>query len=152
VVYHILLLVGILAALGSVYSFYLGVAFDRRVSASISKPRSGFTPRVALIMPCKGAEPGLEANIEAVLKQDYRNCLTIIVTDSTQDPAYTIAASVLARHSHVNAQIHTSQPSNLASGKVAALLTALSKTMGQVEVYAFVGSDALIPPNWLTEL
>lgn len=80
-VYHILLLVGILAALASVYSFYLGVVFDRKVSASISKPRSGFTPRVALIMPSKGAESGLEANIEAVLKQDYKTYFTIIVTE-----------------------------------------------------------------------
>lgn len=103
-------------------------------------------------MPCKGAEPGLEANIEAVLKQDYKTYFTIIVTDSAQDPAYAIAASVLARHSSVKAQIHLSRPSNLASGKVAALLTALSKTKGQADVYAFVDSDALIPPNWLTEL
>jgi len=39
-----------------------------------------------------------------------------------------------------------------ASGKVAALLTALSKTKGQADVYAFVDSDALIQRNWLTEL
>ena len=67
-------------------------------------------------------------------------------------PAHAIVTSVLARHSSSNAQICLAEPHSRASGKVAALLTALSKTKGQADVYAFVDSDALIQTNWLTEL
>jgi cellulose synthase/poly-beta-1,6-N-acetylglucosamine synthase-like glycosyltransferase len=46
----------------------------------------------------------------------------------------------------------TAKPRSHASGKVAALLTALSKTKGQADMYALVDGDSLIPANWLTEL
>jgi len=71
-------------------------------------------------MPCKGNEPGLGRNIEAILKQTYGNYHTIIVTDSIQDPAYAVAKSVLT--SYPNGRLCTSQPSAAASGKVAALI------------------------------
>jgi cellulose synthase/poly-beta-1,6-N-acetylglucosamine synthase-like glycosyltransferase len=103
-------------------------------------------------MPCKAAEPGLAANIEAMLRQDYINYFVVIVTDTHQDSAYAIASSILARNLSANAQILVAEPHVRASGKVAALLTALSKTRGQGEAYAFVDSDARIPSNWLTEL
>jgi len=103
-------------------------------------------------MPCKGAEPGLGTNIEAMLRQDYSNYFVVVVTDSHKDSAYAIASSILARNSRANAQILVAEPHVRASGKVAALLSALSKTKCQAEVYAFVDSDARIPPNWLTEL
>jgi len=103
-------------------------------------------------MPCKGEEPGLERNIEAILKQDYVNYFAAIVTDTEQDPANAIAKSILARSLAADTRIHVAEQHAFASGKVAALLTVLSETRGQAEVYAFVDSDALIPSNWLTTL
>lgn len=141
---------GILAILVSAYSLYLGSEFDRKVSLSLARPRRRFRPRTCVIIPCKGNEPGLERNIEAILKQTYGNYHTIIVTDSTQDPAYAVAKSVLARHP--NGQLYTSEPSVAASGKVAALITALEKDEGQTGVYAFIDSDALVPSRWLEDL
>jgi cellulose synthase/poly-beta-1,6-N-acetylglucosamine synthase-like glycosyltransferase len=103
-------------------------------------------------MPCKGDEPGLERNIEAVLTQDYDSYQTIIVTDSKEDPAYAVAGSVIVRHFNTKAKLCTSELSEGASGKVAALLTGLKNSAGDVEVYAFVDSDARVPANWLGEL
>jgi ceramide glucosyltransferase len=103
-------------------------------------------------MPCKGDEPGLERNIEAALNQDYEDYFLAIVTDTKDDPAHAIAESVLARNPDAHMQIHVAQARGRASGKVAALLTALSNTKGQADAYAFVDSDAFIPPNWLTEI
>ncbi len=103
-------------------------------------------------MPCKGIDPGLEKNIEAVLNQTYEDYQTIIVTDTAQDPAYAIAKSVLARHKAANAQLYTSETSTSASGKVTALLTVLEKTKGTADVYAFIDSDAFVPPRWLGDL
>jgi ceramide glucosyltransferase len=118
----------------------------------MAKPKTDFTPRVCLVMPCKGDELSLERNIEAALNQDYEDYSLAIVTDTKDDPAHAIAESVLARNPDAHMQIHVAQPRESASGKVAALLTALSNTRDRAEAYAFVDSDALIPTNWLAEL
>jgi len=150
--YDILVLFGILAVSASLYSFYAGFEFNRQVTIAINRPKSGFKPKVCLVMPCKGAEPGLGTNIEAMLRQDYVNYFAVVVADSYQDSAYAIASQILAINPSSNTQIQVAEPPLRASGKVAALLTALSKTKGQAEVYAFVDSDARIPPDWLTGL
>ncbi len=138
--------------MASLYSLYLGAEFDRRVSKSLARRKQGFHPRVCLIMPCKGNEPGLEKNLEAALQQNYGNYHAIMVTDSTHDPAYDVAKSVLARHPERISQLCTSDISIAASGKVAALLTALDEDKGQTDVYAILDSDALIPARWLEDL
>jgi ceramide glucosyltransferase len=142
---------GILSLFASLYSLYLGVEFDRRASEAVSKRKHEFKPRVCLIMPCKGKEPGLERNIENVLTQEYGNYQTVIVTDSALDPAYVIARSILTRYPG-RAAIYTSDREGKASGKVAALLTAVEKTKREAEVYAFVDSDSLVSPSWLGEV
>lgn len=103
-------------------------------------------------MACKREEPGLEGNLAAVLHQEYDDYHTAIVVDSTEDPAYPVAKSVLSRRSEGNSQIYTSDPAASASGKVAALLTALARDWGQAQVYAFVDSDARVTPTWLGNL
>lgn len=103
-------------------------------------------------MACKGEEPGLEGNLTAVLNQTYDGYHTAVVVDSTEDPAYAVAKSVLSRCSDRNSQIYTSDPAASASGKVAALLTALARDWGQAQVYAFVDSDARVTPAWLGNL
>ena len=103
-------------------------------------------------MTCKGSEPGLERNIEAILDQNYAPFHIIIITDSTDDPAYSIASSVLTRYPQATAQLRTSTEHRNAGGKVAALLTALETDAWSSEVYAFVDSDALVPPDWLAAI
>jgi cellulose synthase/poly-beta-1,6-N-acetylglucosamine synthase-like glycosyltransferase len=73
----------------------------------------------------------------------------IIVTDSLEDQAYAVADKVLNRHRSKDVHLITAKARPNASGKVAALLTALETDRGASEVYAFVDSDALAPVNWL---
>jgi cellulose synthase/poly-beta-1,6-N-acetylglucosamine synthase-like glycosyltransferase len=101
-------------------------------------------------MACKGDEPELEKNIGAMLHQDYENYSSVIVTDDTKDPAYSVAESAIARNPNCKATLITSTSHFHASGKVSALLTALEKN--KAEVYAFLDSDSFAPPNWLSEL
>jgi ceramide glucosyltransferase len=118
----------------------------------LAKRKHGFRPTVCLVLPCKGAETGLERNIEAALKQEYDDYRLIVVTDSQLDPAYQIASAVLSRNPERKSRLCTSESSTTASGKVAALLTALAEDRGRSEVYAFLDSDALISPTWLGDL
>jgi hypothetical protein len=103
-------------------------------------------------MPCKGDETGLERNLKAALQQEYANYRTLIVTDSTEDPAYAVAKSALSRQLERNSSLYTSDAAVSASGKVAALLTALARDRGQAEVYAILDSDALVSSRWLEDL
>ncbi len=103
-------------------------------------------------MPCKGNEQGLERNIEAVFQQTYDSYRTVIVTDSSEDPACAVAKSVLKRHPEAACRFYTAEVSAHASGKVAALLTALVKEWGKADVFAFIDSDALVPSSWLADL
>jgi ceramide glucosyltransferase len=103
-------------------------------------------------MPCKGAEPGLARNIEAAVTQQYENYETIIVVDKADDPAYSTANSVLRTCKPVNAKVCIAEPSPGCSGKVSALLTALNQSGPQTGVYAFLDSDAFVPPRWLRDI
>lgn len=103
-------------------------------------------------MPCKGQELSLEANIEAILRQAYDNYYVFIVTDSIDDAACEVARSAFSRHPTVPSYLYTSEASIAASGKVAALLTALEKDRARAEVYALIDSDALVPSGWLENL
>jgi len=103
-------------------------------------------------MACKGEEPGLQENIEAILSQTYQNFRAIIVTDSAQDPAYSIAKSVTARYPALDTHVYTSDPHPFAGGKVAALLTALERDEWASEAYAVIDSDAFAQRRWLQDL
>jgi len=103
-------------------------------------------------MTCRGDEPHLEENIEAVLNQSYPKFRLVIVTDSLDDPAYSVANQVLNRHCAQDARLITANAHPSASGKVAALLTALETDMWTSEAYAFVDSDGLVQRNWLREM
>jgi len=152
ITYNLLLFFGIVAVLASIYSYYLGIKFDDHVSISLNKHSLGFTPRTCVVMACKGDEPELESHVEAVLNQDYPSYRTIIVTDSLSDPAYFIVNSILSRHPDKDAHLYNSDHHPRASGKVAALLTAIERDAGRSEAFAFVDSDASVPPGWLTDL
>jgi cellulose synthase/poly-beta-1,6-N-acetylglucosamine synthase-like glycosyltransferase len=152
ITYDLLLLFGAVAVLTSIYSYYLGIIFDDRVSLSLNKRSLGFTPRTCVVMACKGDEPELEKHVEAILTQDYPNYRTIIVTDTVEDPAYPIVNSILSRHASEDAHMYNSNCHPRASGKVAALLTAIEKDAGTSEAFAFVDSDATVPAGWLADL
>lgn len=143
---------GFLAITSLVYSFYLGLVFNRKVAEAITRPRSGFRPRACLIMPCKGVDHGLRENIQAALFQDYPNYKLVMVADSAEDEAFSVAKAVLEKNPNARAELYVSEPIRTCSGKVAALLTALVKTKGEAEVYAFIDSDARAAPNWLSEM
>jgi cellulose synthase/poly-beta-1,6-N-acetylglucosamine synthase-like glycosyltransferase len=103
-------------------------------------------------MACKGNEDGLARNIEAILKQSYPEYRIIIVTDTVEDPAYSVAKSILDRNIEANAELCISEGHFDASGKIAALLTALERDGWASDVYAFLDSDAFVSPRWLADL
>jgi len=118
ITYDLALFFGAVAVLASIYSYYLGIIFDDRVSLSLNKRNLGFIPRTCVVMACKGDEPELEKHVEAILTQAYPNYRTIIVTDTVEDPAYPIVNSILSRHLGEDTHLYNSNCHPKASGKV----------------------------------
>jgi len=102
-------------------------------------------------MPCKGPDHNLDRNIKAALEQDYQDYELLLVTDSERDPAYSTANTVLSKNTSRKAQLCITD-SHGPTGKISALLTAIKRTRGTAEVYAFMDSDALVQPAWLANL
>ena len=109
-------------------------------------------PPACVVMACKGDEPHLEENIEAILNQSYPKFRVIIITDTREDPAYSIANIILERHPTKDTRLFTADAYPHASGKVAALLTGLERDGWTSEAYAFVDSDALTSRDWLRDM
>jgi cellulose synthase/poly-beta-1,6-N-acetylglucosamine synthase-like glycosyltransferase len=88
----ILVAVELLMGLWSLWTGFQWVAMARR--HIVSHP-GFFTPRVALICPCKGLEKGLDENLVALCSQDYPNYEVFFVFARSDDPAYAIARRVI---------------------------------------------------------
>ena len=56
--------------------------------AKHNKDRRRYSPRVALIIPCKNLDADFEQNIASFYTQDYENYLLWFVVEDKADPAY----------------------------------------------------------------
>src|SRR2546426_12680244 len=82
------LVLATLLALQSLWSFLDGRRFLRRVRVSLEQPPGSYQPLAAVIVPCKGLDPGFDLNLSAFLAQRYPAYQLIFVVASDEDPAY----------------------------------------------------------------
>lgn len=140
----------VLIALGVLWLPPLGMAlrswrFLRRPRPS----RPDYTPSVALVAPCRGVDQGFEANVRAVLAQDYPDYRVLFVTGTTDDPAYPVLARIVREYPH--ARLLVAGPALERGQKVHNLLTAV-EAAGGARVLAFVDSDTRPHRAWLRSL
>lgn len=73
-----------------------GAAYLNYFKQELAKPQSIYTPFATIIAPYKGLDEGHEANILALLEQDYPNFEIIFVVDDERDPAVSIIEELLS--------------------------------------------------------
>ncbi len=61
-------------------------------------------PPVSILKPMRGADPGLEENLESFFTLDYPEYEVVFGVDDADDPALAVAQSVAARHADVPAR------------------------------------------------
>ncbi|MGD0304042.1 MAG: glycosyltransferase [Candidatus Acidiferrales bacterium] len=137
-------------ALG-VYSLYEGFVWFRMVRQRLSSHAGFYTPAAALIVPCKGAERGLEENLMAMTRFDYPNYELYCVLATSLDPALKVIERVKAASSKP-VHIVIAGPPEDCSEKVYNLTKAVASLPESVEVYAFTDSDVRASRTWLTKL
>src|SRR5258708_38092478 len=95
---------GILQILAGAYLLYQAIKWLVYAQRRAATDPGFFSPRTAVICPCKGVEPGLERNLSALCEFDYQNYEIFFVLASESDPATSIVkrvASQSRRKTHV---------------------------------------------------
>jgi len=136
-----------LAALG-----FLILAGGRALKPAPRDPAAipGRWPRVALIMPVAGADPGLAARLASFLRQDYPDYQMILVTRGPEDPATPVIRALLGAHPRARHVI--AGPAAACGQKNHNLLAGLKVADPGATVLAFCDSNQMAPETWLREL
>lgn len=106
-------------------------------------------PATVLIVPVKGSEPGLAANLRALAAQDHPNFQLMVVCADASDPAARVARSALGADCRL---IVAGAPPAGTGEKIHNLSAAVKKAGRQAEVLAFADSDGRVRPDWLRKL
>ncbi len=107
-----------------------------------------YSPKVAVLCPCRGIEPALERNLVALTEFDYQNYEIYFLIASATDPAYNILKRVAAT-SRAKAHVVLTEKPDQCGEKVNNLRLGIAQLPEDVEVYVFVDSDGRPGKNWL---
>jgi cellulose synthase/poly-beta-1,6-N-acetylglucosamine synthase-like glycosyltransferase len=94
----------------------------------------------------------LEANLRAILRQDYDNYEVTFIVEDTDDPAYAAIRRAMAAHAWVPARVIVAGRATESGQKVHNLRIATQHISQRVKYLAFVDSDARPRPEWLRSL
>src|SRR3984893_3583642 len=108
-------------------------------------------PRVAVLCPCKGVEPGLERNLVALTEFNHQNYEVFFILASGSDPAAGILKRVAAS-SRPKAHVIIAEKTEGCGEKVNNLRSAIEQLPPEFEVLVFADSDGRPGKAWLQRL
>ncbi|MCL5005371.1 MAG: glycosyltransferase [Acidobacteria bacterium] len=155
---HIFIVLGILLLAQSVMSLRDGFRFLRYVRLTRSQPPGDYVPPVAVTIPVRGAEPALEANVLAFLRQDYPEYQVTFVVDDKKDPAFLKLSTFVAKPTEpggmgpARCSVVVAGACEKSGQKVHNLLRGLETIDDTAEVLVFADVDARPNPSWLRSL
>lgn len=110
-----------------------------------------YAPRVAVLCPCKGIEPGLERNLVSLTEFDYQNYEVFLLVASTSDPAYNALKGVVSQPRSKAHLVVTEKPDGCGE-KVNNLRIGVQQVPPEFEVLVFVDSDGRPGKSWLRRM
>jgi ceramide glucosyltransferase len=108
-------------------------------------------PRVAVLCPCKGVEPGLERNLVSLTEFNHQNYEVFFIVASASDPAAAIVNRVISS-SRVKAHLIVAGSPHECGEKVNNLRVAVEQLPEEFEVLVFTDSDGRPGKAWLQRL
>jgi len=146
-----------LAAILSQLVFLVQVYRNYRYAlAKYKKKRSGYRPRTALFVPCKGLDSAFRKNISSFFNQNYENYLLLFVVADKTDPAYDELCKLknqLSQGSKAHdVRVLVAGQAKSCSQKIHNLLYCYEKVGDDVEVLAFADSDVCVRSDWLSHI
>jgi cellulose synthase/poly-beta-1,6-N-acetylglucosamine synthase-like glycosyltransferase len=124
------------------------LAFARR---RLAEPLPNYAPAATLVCPCKGLDPELEANLRALLAQDYPDLEVIFVVAEAEDPARAVCERLAAATQRPARVVVAGRPTGRGE-KVNNLLAGVAAARVQSEVFIFADSDGRPSPAWVRTL
>jgi len=134
----------------ALYSLWGSFRYAHYARRSSPGREGSYCPRVALLVPCCGAEEGLEANLAALAAQDYPELRLLFIVENRDDPAVPVIERVRAQVSRSSVLIIAGS-ARTCGQKVHNLLAGVREARGE-EVLAFADSDGRPDPLWLSRL
>lgn len=145
------LLAVVAAGLGAM-PILLAFRFRRYVTRELARPLSGYTPKVSVILPCKGLDPGFDENIQAIFDQDYPDFELIFATATADDEACPAIRRLIDRNLRVPARlIHAGLPTTC-SQQNNNQLAGVAAARPDSEVFVIMDSDIRPRPEYLRNL
>lgn len=144
-------LLAISQALLSLYLVGQGVQWLRYARRRMLTDPGFYAPRVAVLCPCKGIEPGLERNLVSLTEFDYQNYEVFLLIASTSDPAYNVLKRVASQPRSKARLVVTEKPDGCGE-KVNNLRIGVQQLPSEFDVLVFVDSDGRPGKNWLRRM
>jgi ceramide glucosyltransferase len=110
-----------------------------------------YAPRVAVLCPCKGIEPGLERNLLSLTEFERQNYELFLILASGSDPARSILERI-AKSSRVKVHVVIAGSPTTCGEKVNNLRVAVEQLPPEFEVLVFTDSDGRPGKGWLHHL
>lgn len=142
---------GIVQILVGVYLLYEGVKWLGYARRRAGTDPGFYSPRTAVLCPCKGVEPGLERNLTSLCEFDYQNYEVFFVLASESDPAVSIVKRVAAQTRGKAHVVFAGAPQDCGE-KVHNLSAAIHQLPEDFEIFAFADSDGRPGHSWLRRL
>ena len=148
-----LYLLGMASLIFGIFPLFFTIRLKKYVQNALAETIHPYTPKVSLILPCKGLDPGFEKNIHALLTQDYPDYEAIFVTATDDDPAYLFLDDLIKKQSYnVPIKLVVAGISQIRGQKINNMLHAITNARKETEVYAFVDSDIRPEKDFLSNL
>jgi ceramide glucosyltransferase len=144
-------LLALLQILMGAYLIWDGMEWLGYVRRRLHTDPGFYAPRIAVLCPCKGMEPGLERNLVALTEFDRQNYEIFFILASASDPAAIIVKRVVA-NTRVKAHVVIAGSPASCSEKVNNLRAAIEQLPEEFEVLVFADSDGRPGKAWLHHL
>lgn len=147
-VFYVLIVIELLFGLWSLWG---GLQWYAKARRGLLRHSGFYAPRVALLCPCKGIEPGLEENLTALAEQDYPGYEIFFVLARSDDPAQKTVrhvADACGSRAHI---VIAGKPDGCGE-KVNNLRFAVDQLEPGFDVLVFADSDGRPGRQWLSHL
>lgn len=146
------LAVGLLALAFNMVPVMLAMRFRRYVRDFATLKLPDYAPRVSVLLPCKGLDPGLKENLTAILGQEYPDWELLCVVADEADPCLPVIREAIAARPGVRARIVVSGHGSLCSEKNHNHLVGLRQVDPDSQALVFIDSDIRPHASWLRDL
>ncbi len=148
---NLFIFLGVLQIVAGVYLVYEAAQWLAYARRRAGTDPGFYSPRTAVLCPCKGMEPGLERNLTALCEFDHQNYAVFFVLASESDPAASIVKRV-ASQARGKGQVVFAGPAQSCGEKVHNLRTAIQQLPPEFEILVFADSDGRPGHFWLRRL